>query len=114
MSNSQPLDPRLQQVLNFSLANAIFGRRSRRFGFGMAIPGGPLAYTSQHEPLPLDELERALLISAATGVTGWNFGIPFTINESDSLASYSLRLTGRTFPSAASISTSELFFTDDA
>ncbi|HET9920009.1 MAG TPA: hypothetical protein VFQ30_09240, partial [Ktedonobacteraceae bacterium] len=107
------LDPRLEQVLRFPLLSAIFGRRSRRFGYGMSIPDGPLAYTSQHAPLPLDELERALLISAATGITGWNFGIPFTINESDRLSSYSLRMTGRTIPSAASIGSSELFFTDD-
>lgn len=114
MSNTYPSDPRLQQIINFPLVNALFGRRSRRFGFGMSIPGGPLAYTSQHEPLPLCELERALLVSAATGVTGWNFGIPFTINESDSLSNYSLRLTGRTAPSTASIGTAELFFTDDS
>jgi hypothetical protein len=106
-------DPRLEQVLNFSLVQAIFGRRSRRFGLGMEIPGGPLAYKSQHEPLPLSDLERALLVAAATGMTGWNFGIPFTINDSDSLSNYSLRLTGRTIPSAATICTTELFFTDD-
>lgn len=114
MNNAFPTDPRLQQILNFPLVGALFGRRSRRFGYGMTIPSGPLAYTSQHEPLPLCELERALLLSAATGVTGWNFGIPFTANESDSLSNYSLRLTGRTTPSAASIGTTELFFTDDA
>ena len=107
------LDPRLEQVLHFPLMSGIFGRRSRRFGYGMSIPDGPLAYTSQHEPLPLSDLERALLICAATGVTGWNFGIPFTINESEHLSNYSLRLTGRTIPSAASIGASELFFTDD-
>lgn len=33
------------------------------------IPGGPLAYTSQHGPLPLCELERALLLAAGMGVT---------------------------------------------
>jgi hypothetical protein len=108
------LEPRLEHVFGFPLLSGIFGRRSRRFGYGMSIPSGPLAYTSQHDPLPLSDLERALLICAATGVTGWNFGIPFTINESDSLSNYSLRLTGRTIPSAASIGTSELFFTDDS
>lgn len=41
------MDSRLQQVLNFPLVNSMFGRRSRRFGFGMAIPEGPLTYTSQ-------------------------------------------------------------------
>jgi hypothetical protein len=113
MSDPHSLDPRLQQILNFPLVSSLFGRRSRRFGYGMSIPSGPLAYTSRHEPLPLSELERALLIGAATGVTGWNFGIPFTINEPESLATYSLRLTGRTAPSAATICTTELFSTDD-
>src|SRR6266700_2439428 len=108
------MDPRLQRVLDFPLVNGLFGRRSRRFGFGMAIPEGPLAYTSQHESMPLCELERALLLSAGTGVTGWNFGIPFTTNQRESLSNYSLRLTGRTIPSAATIGTTELFFTDDS
>lgn len=107
------LDPRLQQIVDFPLVSGLFGRRSRRFGYGMAIPSGPLAYTSPHEPLPLCELERALLRAAGTGVTGWNFGIPFTINQSESLSNYSLRMTGRTVPSAATIGSSELFFTDD-
>lgn len=107
------LDPRLEQVLTFPQVQGIFGRRSRRFGFGMEIPDGPLAYKSQHAPLPLNDLERSLLVAAATGVTGWNFGIPYTTNEHDRLSSYSLRLTGRTVPSAATICTTELFYTDD-
>ena len=44
-STPQTADPRLQQVLDFPVVNGISGRRSRRFGFGMSIPGGPLAYT---------------------------------------------------------------------
>ena len=113
LSNSHPTDSRLEQVRNFPHVHGLFWRRSRRFGFGMEIPGGPLASKSQPEPLPISELERALLLAAATGVTGWNFGIPYTINESDRLSNYSLRLTGRTVPSAATICTTELFFTDD-
>ena len=113
MSDRHSSDPRLQQVLDFPLVGGILGRRSRRFGYGMSIPSGPLAYTSRHEPLPLSDLERALLVGVATGVTGWNFGIPFTINEPESLSNYSLRLTGRTTPSAATICTTELFYTDD-
>ena len=112
--SAHSLDPRLQQVLEFPLVSGLFGRRSRRFGYGMTIPSGPLAYASPHEPLALCELERALLIAAGTGVTGWNFGIPYTINQPDSLSNYSLRMTGRTTPSAATIGASELFFTDDS
>src|SRR5260370_6877976 len=106
----QPIDPRLEQVLGFPQVNGLFGRRSRRFGYGMAIPSGPLAYTSQHDPLPLCDLERALLVAAATGVTGWNFAIPFTINESDRLSHYTLPLPRRTLPPPATISPTELFF----
>jgi hypothetical protein len=53
---------------------AIFGRCSRRFGLGMEIPSGPLAFTSRSTPEPLSELEQAMLVAAAT--SGWNFDIP--------------------------------------
>jgi hypothetical protein len=106
-------DDLLRQVWEFSLLEALFGRRARRFGLGMEIPSGPLAFTSKHAPLPLSAFERDLLVMAATGVTGWNFGIPFTPAESPGGCSYAVRFTGRTFPSGAAIHTSELFFTDD-
>jgi hypothetical protein len=106
-------DELLRQVWEFPLLEAIFGRRARRFGLGMEIPGGPLAFQSRHAPLPLSAFERDLLVAAATGVSGWNFGIPFTPAESPGGCSYAVRFTGRTFPSGAAIHTSELFFTDD-
>ncbi|MBI3329925.1 MAG: hypothetical protein HYZ81_24860 [Nitrospinae bacterium] len=106
-------DDLLRQVWDFSLLDALFGRRARRFGLGMEIPSGPLAFKSRHTPLPLSEFERALLLAAATGVTGWNFGIPFTPAESPGACSYAVRFTGRTFPSGAAIHTGELCFTDD-
>jgi len=106
-------DELLRQVWDFSLLEAVFGRRARRFGRGMEIPSGPLAFRSRHTPLPLSEFERALLIAAATGVSGWNFGIPFTPAESPGTCSYAVRFTGRTFPSGAAIHTGELCFTDD-
>src|SRR5260221_11360788 len=99
----QPIDPRLEQVLTFPQINGLFGRRSRRLGFGMAIPSGPLTYTSQHEPLPLRDLQRALLVAAETVVTAWNFGIPFTMNQSDLLSAYSLSLTSSMTLSAATL-----------
>ncbi len=106
-------DELLREVWEFSLLEALFGRRARRFGLGMEIPSGPLAFTSRHAPLPLSAFERDLLIAVATGVTGWNFGIPFTPTESPGGCSYAVRFTGRTFPSGAAIHTGELFFTDD-
>jgi hypothetical protein len=101
------------ELFNFPLMQAIFGRRARRFGLGMEIPSGPLAFTSRAEPIPLSELEQALLIAAATGVSGWNFGVPFGPNNPDSHAEYTLRFTGRTAPTAGGFGTPVLFYTDD-
>lgn len=47
------------------------GRRSRRFGLGMKMPTGPLAYQSQTPGVRLTEEEEALLAFAACGVTGF-------------------------------------------
>ena len=60
----------LNEALNFSFMDAIFTRRSRRFGLGMEITEGTLKHKSAHEPVPLTELEEACLIWAGTGMTG--------------------------------------------
>jgi hypothetical protein len=99
---------------DFSLVDAIAGRRSRRFGLGMEIPSGPLAYRSRAEPMPLSELERTILVAAATGVTGWSFGVPYGPDRPHEHAHYTQRFTGRTAPTAAGIGTPTLFATDDS
>jgi hypothetical protein len=101
-------------LTEFPLLDAIAGRRARRFGLGMELPSGPLAYTSDAEPVPLSELERSILIAAATGVTGWSFGVPYGPDRPDEHARYSQRYTGRTAPTAAGIGTPVLFTTDDS
>mgnify|MGYP006285016831 CR=1 FL=1 len=105
-------DP-MKELLEFPLMRALFGRRSRRFGLGMELPSGPLEFASDADPHPLSEREQALLIAAGTGVTGWNFGIPYGPATPDSHAEYSVRFTGRTAPTAAGIGTPLLFYTDD-
>ena len=112
MTDAFPPDPR-HDILEFPLLEAIFGRRSRRFGRGMSIESGPLAYTSKHDPAPLNRLEQDLLVAAGTGVTGWHFGVPFGPDRPDSHAHYSHRFTGRTAPTAAGFGTPVLFSTDD-
>jgi hypothetical protein len=101
-------------LTDFSLFDAIVGRRARRFGLGMQIPSGPLAYTSGAEPLGLSELERSILTAAGTGVTGWSFGVPFGPDRPEEHAHYTQRFTGRTAPTAAGIGTPVLFATDDS
>ncbi|TXT53484.1 MAG: hypothetical protein BAJALOKI1v1_2410002 [Promethearchaeota archaeon] len=103
----------LKEVLKFPLTNALFGRRSRRFGVGMEIPSGPLKYNSNFSAMPLTEFEESLLIAAATGVTGWNFGIPHGPANPNAHADHAVRFTGRTMPTAAGIGTPILFYTND-
>jgi hypothetical protein len=43
----------LKDLLKFPVMEAIFTRQARRFGLGMEIPSGPLAFKSRHQPLPL-------------------------------------------------------------
>src|SRR5690349_5776498 len=54
----------------YPLFQAIWNRRSRRVMLGIkAVHAGTLTYQSHKDPVPLSELEEAMLI-AATGVTG--------------------------------------------
>ena len=107
------MDP-LAQLSAYPLVDALRDRRSRRFGAGMAIPDGPLAYRSRREPQPLSADERALLVWAATGLTGWHLGMPHTASgDRGAGANYPLRFAGRTSPSAAGAQASELIIADD-
>src|SRR5205823_5006873 len=55
---------------DYPLLTALHERRSRRFGLGMKMPAGPLAFESRHAPVPLTEAEEAALAFAAYGITG--------------------------------------------
>jgi hypothetical protein len=67
---AQRNSPMLERLAKFSLLDALRQRRSRRFGLGMKIPAGPLAYESKHKPRPLTEDEEAAMVFAACGITG--------------------------------------------
>src|SRR5579871_958052 len=97
----------LRQVWEYPLFDALYGRRSRRFGRGFAITEGPFRHRSQHAPLPLSELEEALLVAAGVGFSG------------TALWEHSRLLArppygGRTFPSTSGGRRTALFFTNDA
>jgi hypothetical protein len=59
---------------NRSFIDTLLSRRSRRFGLGMKLPAGPLAFTSKHPARPLTEDEEAALAFAAAGITGFALG----------------------------------------
>jgi hypothetical protein len=60
MTSSVPLD----LAWSYPLFEALYRRRSRRFGLG---------FESAHAPVPLTELEEALLVGAGAGFTGLAF-----------------------------------------
>jgi hypothetical protein len=95
--------------LNYPFFQAVWDRKSRRVGLGMEITNGPLAYRSPYEPVPLSELEEALLLVAATGLTGLNLGDIDPTQGADALVQW----TTRTWPSSCSNHGTELFFTND-
>ena len=113
MKPKESLNNTLNDLLKFSLMEAIAGRRSRRFCMGAEIPDGVLAFKSKHNPLPLSEIEQLFILSAMGGVTGWHFAIMRHARYAPKLSNYCGSPVGRTFPSAAGFITSELFFTDD-
>jgi hypothetical protein len=104
----------LRDLAAFPLVEALYGRRSRRFALGDEIPDGPLAYRSRHEPMPLTQLERMLVLSAMGGTTGWHYSITRHARYAPHISNYAGGAAGRTFPSAAGFHTAELFFTDDS
>jgi hypothetical protein len=104
----------LDGLAQFPLVAALLGRRSRRFALGDELPDGPLAYRSRHDPAPLSELERLLVLGAMGGTTGWHWAITRNARYAPHLANYAGGAAGRTFPSAAGFHTAELFFTDDS
>ena len=67
-----PVPQGFDTAWDYSLMDAMFKRRTRRIAFGAEIPGGPTKFKSEKAPLPLSELEEALLVQAGTGLSGLN------------------------------------------
>ncbi|UCG69214.1 MAG: hypothetical protein JSV09_15775, partial [Thermoplasmata archaeon] len=80
---------------------------------GAEIPDGVFKYKSKHEPLPLTELEKMLVVSACGGNTSWHHMIYRGARYAPHLSNYAGAAGGRVFPSAAGFQTSLTFFTDD-
>jgi hypothetical protein len=72
----------MAETWNVPLMDALFTRRSRRFGLGMEIKHGPNAFKSEQDPIPLSAEEEAMLCMAATGLSGMNLSdMPHTRKE---------------------------------
>jgi hypothetical protein len=93
---------------SYPLFEALYGRRSRRFGLGFEMQEGPFRYKSAHAPIPLSEIEEALLVGAGAGFSGlafWDLPTP--------PPTLYLGRSGRTFPTTRPGGQTALFFTND-
>jgi hypothetical protein len=96
----------LDLAWSYPLFEALYGRRSRRFGLGFEMPEGPFRYKSAHTAVPLTEIEEALLVGAGAGFSGlalWDLPTPPPY----------IRLSGRTFPTTRAGGQTALFWTND-
>ena len=76
------LDPTIEQAARYPLLEALSRRRSRRFGLGFQLNGGPLAYKSSLPPQPLTLPEEAALAFAACGLTGYTLAdLPYQTGD---------------------------------
>ncbi|MDR4480233.1 MAG: hypothetical protein R3B37_10895 [Nitrospira sp.] len=99
-----------------TLLDLLQQRKTRRFGLGMTLPGGPLQYTSHHEALPLSREEERYLIYAAIGRSGRNLGDMQFVGRPGSSAGQGnalMNFNSRTVPSPCSAQTTQLFYTND-
>ena len=62
--------PGLVDALEYPFFQTVFDRKSRRVGLGMTVGSEVLQYARPYAPVPLSELEEALLCVAGTGLTG--------------------------------------------
>ena len=108
--NSFTIKPGYLEAFKYPLMDAIFNRRSRRFGLGMELADTTLEFKSSHPPVPLDEFEEAVLVWSGTGLTGLCLADLPPETGIDLLCQW----TGRTWPSACNNHGTELFFTNDS
>lgn len=105
----------VRNAWNYPLMQAIFQRRARRFPLGAEMPGGVAPYKSSKAPVPLDEIEEAMLVMASTGLSGLNLSdLPFSDAGGGSWCGNTmLQFTGRTYGSPCGSHGTEMFFTND-
>lgn len=102
-----PVEDPLAVLARYPLLDALRDRRSRRFGAGMRMAGGPLAHRSAAAPMRLSEGEEALLAFAACGVTGHALGdLDYQPGGGGTIMA---GLLGRTVPSGDAIHTVSVF-----
>ncbi|MGH7231513.1 MAG: hypothetical protein ACREJU_09175, partial [Nitrospiraceae bacterium] len=107
----------LERVAGYPLLAALKERRSRRFGKGMVLNGGPLAYHSRHRAQALTREEEAALAFAACGITGYALAeLPYDTGDVPEAGggNIMIRFIGRTVASGHALHYVIVFVINDA
>lgn len=105
-----------ERMARYPLLEALLERRSRRFGHGMNLNGGPLAYDSGLAPQPLTLEEEAALAFAGCGITGYTLAdLPYDSGEAHEAGGGNIiiNLVGRTVASGDAVHAVALFVIND-
>lgn len=100
-----------------TLVDLLAQRKTRRFGYGMELPAGPLQYRSQKPPLPLSAEEVRYLTFAGVGDTGPHLAdmqYASRPGREDGQGMAIMDFRGRSVASACAARTTKLFLSDDS
>src|SRR5438876_4149230 len=101
----------LEGLKSYPLLSALCHRRSRRFGAGMKMESGPLAFQSRFAPMPLTESEEAALAFGACGITAYALAdLCYARGEGGNIMA---GLVGRTIAAGDAVHTVSLVVTND-
>ena len=100
----------VKQIFKYPILEAIARRRSRRFPLGCTLPEGAMQYVSKKPPVPLNDIETAILCWSGAGITGSITGdLPTKIGGS-AFGTW----VGRATPYPSNVHNAKLFFTNDS
>ncbi|HEX2055244.1 MAG TPA: hypothetical protein VHF07_02045 [Nitrospiraceae bacterium] len=108
--------PVVERAKAYPLMQALLRRRSRRFAQGLRLSGGPLSFTSSHEPHPLNLEEEAVLAFAACGITGYGLAeLPYQNGDAPETGGGNILIhfIGRTVASGDAVHAVALFVIND-
>jgi hypothetical protein len=97
----------MERVWQYPLFRALAYRRAQRFALGCELEHTPIPYRSDKEPVPLSELETALLCWAGHGITG------LALADIDVSLNTFLSWNGRTHPAPCNDQHTELLLIND-
>lgn len=99
----------VKRIFKYPILEAIARRRSRRFPLGCTLPSGAIQHASQKPPVPLNDIETAILCWSGVGVTGSITGDMSTKSGGTAFGSW----VGRATPYPCNVHNTKLFFTND-